>query len=83
MSAFTSEREGSSRVGKSRGRTMNYLRNQRQRLQSSRTRLFEEQQRREVMELTLAGHCKHCTKTFKIHIRRLIGMMSGPSCSRA
>src|ERR1700704_4163339 len=78
MSVLAPEREGiASRVGKSYWRTMNHLCHQRQRLQSARTKLLQQQQRREVPELALIGDCQHSTKPLKIYVARPDIMMRG------
>ena len=69
MSVFAAVRERKARgIVKAARRAMNHLGNEGERLQSTRTELFKEQQLGEVVQIALVGNCEHGAKSLEIDV---------------
>ena len=55
-------------IGKARRRAVHHLRNQRERLQCSRTELFEQEERREIAQVALVCERQHGAQALLIHV---------------
>src|SRR5437588_5594019 len=58
------------RIGEAAGGSVHDLRNQSERLQSARSKLLQQQQRRKVVKLSLIRHCQNRAETLRMDIRR-------------
>ena len=76
MTILSAIREGKScRIVKAAGCTVDHLRNQGERLQRARPKLFQQQKLGKVMQATLVGYSQHRAESFQIDIRSADFMM--------